>query len=421
MIPKAINLIRTNQKIKQIFTLFSVNIIGIPLGIVTNILITRYLGAKSFGDYAFIINLFNLFVIIFTFGFFQAGNRALVLNNDKNKAKEYYGAEIVIFLLLFTFMVITLYTYTLLDANIEKKGLQYYLFILIPFSWIYLFVNYFEVLFQADNKIKLLAISRFFPKIGFFLSALLIFFVLKKHNINKLLIVFFFNLFTQAIVFIYVIYKISFSFKNLKLRIREVIKYNKEFGFNVYLGTIVSTGVLSLTGLLIGYFGVDNKGVGFYSLAITLTTPLLLIPNVIATTHYKDFSTQKKVDKKVVKLTLILSGGSLILLWLMIPFFISFFYGPEFKPVIFLCFIISIGSLFHGFADFFNRFIGSHGDGKALRNTDFILGFILIILNLTLVRFWGYKGAAITRCSSGIIYFLFMIYYYKKLIKKINT
>ena len=83
MIKKLIRQYKTTPHAKQLLGLFSVNIIGIPIGIITSIVITSYLGPQGYGNYVFIISIFNIATTIFTFGFFQAGNRALVLTNDK--------------------------------------------------------------------------------------------------------------------------------------------------------------------------------------------------------------------------------------------------------------------------------------------------------------------------------------------------
>jgi O-antigen/teichoic acid export membrane protein len=94
MIKRLLLQFKSNPRIKQVIGLFSVNMIGIPVGIITSIVITKYLGLQGYGDFRFIHSIFGIAVIFFSFGFFQAGNRALVLNNNKQKAKEYYDAEL---------------------------------------------------------------------------------------------------------------------------------------------------------------------------------------------------------------------------------------------------------------------------------------------------------------------------------------
>src|SRR5690606_30615667 len=153
--------------------------------------------------------------------------------------------------------------------------------------------------------------------------------------------------------------KLQVSFNNIKIRLNARWNYNKSYGFNVYIGALFGIGFAHLTEILISYFGINNSGVGLYSLALTFTLPLSLIPNTIATTHYKDFSEANSVPRKLFLITAGLSFTALLGIWLLVGPFVRIFYGHEFKNVIILNFIMSFGVVAHGFADFFNRYLGA--------------------------------------------------------------
>jgi O-antigen/teichoic acid export membrane protein len=406
------NSLRFNQAIN----LFAVNFITLPLSIISSIVITRFLGASAFGDFRFLNNIFGLAVVIFNFGFFQAGNRALVLTNDIQKAREYYGTQLAILGALFLIMAFFLLGYAYIDHNLHEKGLRHLFIVLIPFSWIFMLVSYFEVLLQGDNKINLLANSRLYPKLAFFIAVLIIYFAYSKYTGNRLNLIWFFFLITQILVFFLIIYKISPSFKNLKVRIKEILVFNKTYGFNVYVGSLFAIGLSQLTGVMISYFGINNSGVGYFSLATTIAGPLAFIPNVIATTHYKDFSTKTVIPRRLLLLTIGLSAAALMLTIILVKPFIKFFYAAEYLPVISLTYIVSFGIVLYGLADFFNRFLGSHGQGKALRNSAFLVGFSLMVFNITLIPIWGETGAAWTNVFSGLIYLLCILWFYRRLV-----
>jgi O-antigen/teichoic acid export membrane protein len=101
-----------------------------------------------------------------------------------------------------------------------------------------------------------------------------------------------------------------------------------------------------------------------------------------------------------------------------VPIFINTFYGEKFHQVIYLNFIVSIGVALYGMGDYYNRFLGAHGHGKLLRNTAFIVGFLILVLNFILIPTMGAKGAAITRLSGGVSYLLCILYYYRKTVNK---
>lgn len=420
MLKRLEKLYRENPRFKQASSLFTVNILIIPLSIVSNIFITRYLGPVAFGDFKFLFNVFGFAMVLFNFGFFQAGNRALVLNSDKEKTRELYGAMLVVTGAIFILFALVLFLYAFVDPNISEKGLRSVLLFVIPFSWIFLLMNYFEVLFQADNKISLLAKSRLYPKIFFFIAVFLLYLWYRDAGKDKLMVIWVLFLATHIIGYLYIVSRVRPSVKNAGERLSEIWHYNKTYGFNVYVGTLFNVALASLSGLLIGYFGVNNAGVGYFSLALTISEPLNFIPNVIATTHYKDFSSKKKIDRKLTMLTLAASGTTLIFCWLLVGPFIRIFYGPEFRPVIFLTFIASSGIIMNGLADYYNRFLGAHGRGKALRNSAIIVGIALLVCNFTLIPLFGEKGAAFTRVLSGIIYLINMLWYYRKLVKELS-
>ncbi len=186
------------------------------------------MGPVSFGDFKFIINVFNFSCVIFNFGFFHACNRALVLNTDPNKSREYYGSMLVVSAFLYMLMSLVLVVYAFVDDNIQAKSLQASLLWVIPFSWTFLLNSYFEILFQADNKIDLLAKSRIYPRIAFFISIVFLFLFLNNYNGNRLTIIWVFFLSTQILAYVYILVKVNPSFKNMWARMKELWHFNKD-------------------------------------------------------------------------------------------------------------------------------------------------------------------------------------------------
>jgi len=310
--------------------------------------------------------------------------------------------------------------YAFLDNNINEKGLRTVLLLVIPFSWTFLMSKYFEVLFQADNRIRLLAKARLYPQLIYFVLILAIYYFIFNYSGDRLKLVLGSYFAGNIIIAIFIILKLNPSLRNFRVRVNEILHYNKTFGFSVYLGSVFAVGFSQLTGVLISYFSSDNSGVGYYSLAMTIAAPLAFIPNVIATTHYKDFSVSTRVPGRLLKITVGISLAALIAANILVGPFIRIFYGDEFLPVIRLTYIVSFGIIMNGLADFFNRFLGSHGKGKALRNSAFIVGLSVLILNVSLIPLFGEKGAAWTTFFSGIIYFVCMYLYYRSLIRELR-
>lgn len=406
---------------KQIIGLLSANLLGLPLGIVTNILVTRYLGPERFGDYSFIISVFSFAIIIFTFGLFYAGNRAVLLSDSPDKTKNLYGASYVITVFLFLILSVAIIIYALFSTNVHEKGLTRELILSLPLAFILLWSKCFEEILPASNHIGILSRVRLYPRILNLIFAILVYYFLIKYDLNRVLIIVALYGLSQILVYIYSSYKIGVTFNDLRSNIKTILGYNKSYGFNVYLGALFASGFSALTEILISQFSVDNTGVGFYSLANALSMPVSFIPVTIATTHYKSFESQEKIPKKLVSLTLLISFVTIIGLWVIIPPFVYLFYGEAFAPVIKVNFYVSIGVLLYGFADFINRFLCAKGAGKELRNASFIVGIGVLCSNLLLIPTWGVYGAAYAKIAAGIVFILTEFFYYKRITNRTKS
>lgn len=417
---KSINNLTKRKGVRQAASLFSVNIIGIPLAIVTNIIVTRYLGTKLFGDYKFICSVFNLATLIASFGFFQAGNRVVVLTKNIDKTRGYYGALLVIMSMLFVIMSIGLLIFVQNDNNISSKGLTSFISCIVPLGFIILWGQLYETVLPADNQISLLAKMRLYPKIINLIAALMLFFFANGLAWNKLLVILLLYNGSQLLLYIYVTIKVKPVFRGLRQKVNDIVEADKTFGFNVYIGSLFGVGFGYLTEILISYFGSNNVDVGFYSLALTFTQPLTFIPATIATTKYKSFAFSNTIPRKLLLTTLSLSFLSVIGLWVLVPPFIKYCYGEAFLPVIGINFLVCIAIFFYGMSDFYNRFIMAHGKGARLRNSAFVVGISTLLFNFLLIPKYGAYGAAYSRIIIGIIYLTMMYYYYRLTVKELK-
>lgn len=404
------------KSVKQVVALFSVNLFGIPLGIVTNILVTRYLGAELFGDYKLFCSIFNFAALFATVGFFQAGNRAIVQSKNSKEVQGLYGALLIILFGLYLLMSFGLLIYVHFDTNLANKNLVSLFASIIPLGAITLWGQLYETVLPADNKIDLLAKIRLWPKIINIFVASLLYLFCRDYAWDRLIAILLLYNGSQFLVFTYAASKIKPTFRNAREGIKKIFYYNKTFGFNVYVGSLFAVGLGYLAEIIISYFGANNADVGFYSLAITLSQPLAFIPSTIATTHYKSFATSCAIPRKLLIITLLFSGISVIALWVLIPPFVKCFYGSDFIPVIRINFFVCIAVFLHGIADFYNRFIQAKGFGILLRNASIIVGLATLISNLVLIPYFGANGAAYSKIINGTVYLGIIYYYYSKII-----
>lgn len=407
---------KTNKHLRQSVVLLLWNFCSLPLALVTNIVITRYLGAHDYGDYLYVQKVFDLTYILLGLGIFQSVNRAVLLAKDDNSTREYYGSGFICVLAVYVIMCIALYAFTFISPNIRAKGLFDIMLCIIPFLLIHLTMNFFEQVLPSSNRITELIIQRYAPRIALFLMALTLYLVVRKVDLGLSPVVVIWSIFwvTQIIVYLYVFKRIKPSFTNIRSRVSDILRLDKEFGIQVYFGNLFSTAFAALMPIFLSYFGEDNAGVGFYALSLMLSQPLSFIPVVVATSHYQQFADYKSIPRKLMLVTFMISISAMLFLWIIVTPFVNIFYTPEFSPVIYLTIISSIGTLLYGISDFFSRYLMAQGKGKPLRNSSFIVGFTTLLMSVALIPWIHETGAAITHVVAGLVYFFIILYYYRE-------
>lgn len=399
-----------NKTVKQSFILLTSTICGMGFLLASNYFLTRLISIEDFGNYSYVLNVFNFFQVIFNFGFFYSINRQVSLSQDLDSTRRIFGAGLSFVFFLSLPMMFLVYIFSV--SLVKDPQLVETFLIIIPFSVLFLMTNFNELILQGANRITILALSRVLPKFIFLIIVYVITFKeLNFTRVSNFLVFYSISLFFGFTIIIALIKPI---FSNFKKNVLDTWSINKSFGFNVYIGAIVSLGASSISGILIGQFGLSNIEVGYYSIALQFSAPLALIPNVIATSSFKDFSQGGSISDSLLISTIGISLFALLLIYLTSSYIIEIIYGSEYLNAITMVRITSFGAILYGISDFFNRFLLANGYGQALRNTSFVVGGVLLISNLVLIKIFGGIGASMSYVFAGLTYLSVIVYYYKR-------
>lgn len=219
-------------------------------------------------------------------------------------------------------------------------------------------------------------------------------------------------------VLVFLIWRNAPSFSGIRISLKALHEENKKYGLQVYYGSLANISVQYIAGISLGLFGSDNVNVGFYTLALTVTVPLSMLPNVIGTTYFKQFASQEKISHKVLVGTVGMSALSLLGFIILIFPIVDMLYDESYQSVAFYACFLALGSTLQGLGDVFNRFLGAHGKGKYLRNGAWISGSVAIVGYTLGIYVFGLYGAIGTRIASSALYALSMISYYKRYINE---
>lgn len=397
----------SKSKIQVLYLYFS-TLVGVILGVLISIINTRYLDPVDYGDVHYVQNIINFFSGLMLFGYFVSGCRLLAIAKDKKETNEIKGAMTLILGLTVIVMMIIMALCGVLHSFILHKPFAHLFYYVIPFSGYALCLNYINTSSQGDNSIGIIALARLLPSVIYLASIAIVFKLWGATSMIALLL----NSGISFCILVSLILLNKPSFKNLHQSWDRLKEENKKYGFHVYLGSVSNVSVQYVAGVTLGLFAVNNVNVGYYSLALTATAPLMMLPNVIGTTYFSRFAKQNRIEKKVLVVTLAMSAVTLIGFILLIYPVVDFLFNDKYQVVALYASFLAFASTMHGLGDVFNRFLGAHGKGKCLRNGAFISGAVALVGYTGGVYVWGINGAIATRIAFAATYFAMMLYYY---------
>lgn len=400
----------------QVIFLYGSTLVGVILGIFVSILNTSYLTPSEFGDVRYVNNLMSFFSGLLMFGFFVSGCRLLAISKNVKNNERIKGVMVIILLISVIVMMLAM----LISAYVHYKWLNKNITDLfmagITISSAPLLLNYINTTAQGENDIKSISLARLLPSLIYLLLGYIIYNNFGATSVRVILIQ---NGLAVLIIGI-IILLTKPDFKKISLSYKKLLIENKKYGFQVYLGSLAGVSLSYLAGITLGIFNSDNTQVGFYTLALTISMPLSMLPTIIGTTNFRNFASENTIKPALIKWTIILSVITLIGFILLIGPTVNILYDEAYKDVAYYSSLLAIGMIFHGFGDMYNRFLGAHGYGIALRNAAFITGFVLVTGNFVLVYYWGIYGAIATKIVSSVSYYFTTNYYYQKYQKDLN-
>lgn len=393
---------------KQVVLLFCSSIIGMLLGIVVSVLNTRFLSPEEYGDVRYVQNIINFVSSLLLFGYFTSGSRLLAIDDNENRRRCIRGTMCVILGIAIAIVAFSMLFMAIYTNRVDKTNLSYLFFVTIPVCGNVLMLNYINTTAQGDNHIVRISVARLIPS---FLYLLIAFTIYYYYGATSALMLLLYNG-CAVITLSFVIISTKPSFHNLKQSYKLLKDENKTYGLNVYLGSLVAVSTQYIAGITLGAFCDNNVNVGFYTLALSFSAPMSMLPGIIGTTHFRQFSREGEISRKLIKYSICITVITLVLFLLFIKYIVGFLYNDNYSAVSKYASFLAVGTCFHGFGDMLNRFLGSHGKGKEIRNGAIACGVTSILGYLVLVYYFNIYGAIVTRIVGSFVYFACMAHYY---------
>ena len=396
---------------RQTSTLYLSQIAALFLGIFTGIINTRVLGPEGYGILAFFFTVTSFTVLFFRFGFFSASGLLIAQAKDGRKERELTGASVIVAFLIgisysFFILFLSFFVDDIFHTNIGWI-LRYTSFILIalPFGMLIPQVG------RGTNKIERMSLFNVIPTAVYLLGALMLLKIIQIEPFHFILL----HIVATVIGSFVVINLFHPLFSNIKANLKDIWKKTKEYGFHLYLGQIAEQSTYKLDGIFITYF-VNTTQLGFYSLAMAITAPMVGLSSALSMSLFKGFVDMDKIPKKVFYYNFLWLSACVAGLVIFGKFIVVLLFTEKFLPTVPLILPLALAGFFQGMYQPYG-FLVAKGKGQWVRNVGFAEACSNIIGNLFLIYMYGAMGAAVATAISKLVHFSGLTYYYFKYTK----
>ena len=382
--------------------------------VVTNflifILIARFYGPESLGQFSLAFTIANISLVLADFGF-DVLLTTEIAKNKKNAPKiisNYFSIKIIFVVIAAITMIAIPIFQSFSDTS---TTLIYLLALYVVFTSV---SNFVYAVFRGFEKFELETRVSFIT--NFLLLVLLLTFGFLKASLYYLIIIFIVVRLLAVILNIKKsnslvgtnIFKINFN--NWKLIINQVLIFGLHFLFgNLYF---------RIDTILLGIWKGDTT-VGIYQAAFKVLVLLLLLPDILSSSvlpvasrlFHTDKLKWEQLNMLISKILLLISFGLFLIIFFLSDSIISFVYGKEFyNEAIPLLKVFSFIVVIRYYVETFGLMLTT--SGKQYLRMMIVMGATLLayILNFHLIAKYDVLGAAyalfIVNCIVGICYII---------------
>ena len=387
-----------NEYIFSIVTKF----ISLAIGILHSVLVARYLGAELKGVNAYIASVVGVGSIIITFGMHQAYPYLRKEYGKDTIYEDYVGMIEFLYIVLLSFAGFLAFC---LPLSIETKAIV----ILTPLYG-YTRISGYVVLIESPNRYnKWETILTVFS-----LVYIIVLWFATSHNM-------FWAISILAILEIgrAIIYTISLKVKPyISKKQLPIFKELLKYGFFPMVALLMTTLNYKIDTLMLkNSQNITNAMVGVYSVGITLSDKIALIPDTLKGVIVSKLSKGAGADEvaKVSRLCFLCSLCICIGTIIFGKPFIDILYGKEYAEAYTIIVITAAGAVAIGYFKLIAQY--NIVNKKQFLNVIMlsIAVIIDIVLNIAFIPIWGINGAAIATCIGNIVCgIVFVIWFCRK-------
>jgi len=399
---------KKNKLLQQSLSLFGSSLILVAIGFAIKFIQTRALGDIDYGEYAFFASLTTFLILFFRFGLYSSLQTLWAHNYNVIREKKLLGVGYIISLVNGILMAMTIWLAGFIVNDLFNTGIGEYLQLLAPLTFIFPFELLIASYSTGTNKIKIYAIAKFAPKL-IFLAALLYFHFYSRLTLSSTILL---NLVSTIAYSLILLIRLKPDFSDLKSTFSLVWMKNKKYGFHEYTGSVIGQATYQMDQLFISAF-INTTQLGFYSLAVLICTPMIMLSQAVARSIFRSYSSRETIPKKIIKYNFYWLAFCVVFLYFTSEFIVTLIFGDAFLVTAEYILPLSVAFFVHGLYIPYS-FLEAKSKGKELRNAKIVEAVVNIVGNIILIPILFVYGAIITSIFAKLVHFIMIRRYYMK-------
>src|SRR5699024_10424851 len=368
--------------------LMLLQIAGYVFPLITIPYLARVIGVDGFGKIAFAGSVMLCFQTVSDWGFNYTATRDVARNRDNlEKVSEIFSNVLWarIFLAVVSFALLYLLIATVPYFN-ENKDILLVTFLLVPGH--ILFPDWF---FQAMERMKFITFFNLLTK-ALFTVLVFVFVTEKEHYIIPPLLTSLGFLLSGAGAMYLILGKWGVKLKGPNFNeVLDTIKNSTD----IFINNISRNLYNSFSIVLLGFWGGSTAN-GILEAGRKFVRLSQNFANIIDRVFFPFLSREIQFHKRYAAATLALISSGVVLLILLAPYLIRFFYTEEFLPAVPILQFMAISIIFTSMNSIYGtNFLVLKGRERMMRNITLSVSLFGFVTAFPLIYFYGYWGAAI--------------------------
>lgn len=416
-------MIQLNSSFKKIISSSGVNFIfrifGLGTSFLTTVLITRFFGVGTFGNYSLVFALSQIIALLFTLGIpntlikIIGNNNFSFLQAKRLLIKGLKGALIFsIIPVLFFYFGSQILSQTVFH---NTQLINYFLIAAIAIPLFIMHEIFLYFLIATKNFMKYNLFMFVIPNL-LLIVFIYIFFNADQNN-HYTFIAYALAILITVLLEAATIFELKPQKEAISISTVELIKTASPLLFSGLFMYLLNYTNVILLGIMtndeqVGIYNIAYK-IGSVGFLVIVSVSTIITPKTAELYGQGNISQLKKLTHNSTRLIAVLSLPIVLMLILFSNYILSF-WGTEVVVGSTTLIIVSIGVLFSAIAGNVDQILNMTENQHILRNITIFSFFVNLILSYVLIPNYGIEGAAIASLITNVLINILCLYYIKK-------